>query len=67
MAYHSLPLGTRDQLARDQFIDGLANKELRRSVLLSHPKSLDEAIRAAVEFEIASGDRTEPPLEVKGV
>ena len=67
MAYHSLPLGTRDQLARDQFLDGLANKELRRSVLLSHPKSLDEAIRAAVEFEIASGDKTEPPKQVNSV
>ena len=64
MAYHSLPLGTRDQLARDQFIDGL---ELRRSVLLSHAKSLDEAIRAAVEFEIASGDTTEPPKQVNSV
>ena len=67
MAYHSLPLGTRDQLARDQFIDGLANKELRRSVLLSHPKSLDEAKRAAVEFEIASGDTTEQPKQVNSV
>ena len=67
MAYHSLPLGTRDQLASDQFIDGLANKELRRSVLLSHPKSLDEAIRVAVEFEIASGDTTEPPKQVNSV
>ena len=34
---------------------------------MSHPKSLDETIRAAVEFEIASGDTTEPPKQVNSV
>ena len=53
-AYPSLAIDTRDKLARDQFLDGLADASLRRCVILSHPKGLDDAIRSAVEYEIAS-------------
>jgi hypothetical protein len=49
--YPSLAIDTRDKLARDQFLDGLAEANLRRCVILSHPKSLDDAIRSAVEYQ----------------
>jgi hypothetical protein len=36
----------------------LTDKDLQQSVMLSHPKILNDAIRSAVEYEIAS--TTEP-------
>ena len=57
------PLPTRDQLERDQFTDGLADRDTRRNVVPAYPKSLDDAVRAALKFEIASRDAAMPTTE----
>ena len=38
-------------LAKDHFIDVLTNEEMRRYVILSRTKTLDEAIKLALEYE----------------
>ena len=58
LAYPSLLPVTRDQLASDQFPDSPAKKDLRRCVIMSHPNTLDEAIRVAIMYEIASPERS---------
>ena len=41
-------------MAKDQFILGLADAEMRRHVSLAHPTTLDKAIALATEFDVVS-------------
>ena len=50
-AFPKMAVDQRDLLARDQFIDGLTEDSFRLRVRRSKPTSLDDAIRAALEFE----------------
>ena len=49
--FPKMSVDQRDILARDQFIDGLAEDEFRLRVRRSKPSSLDDAIRVSLEFE----------------
>lgn len=50
-AYPDHPYEVRDELVVDKFIEGLVDKEMGRHVQFQHPKSLEDAISYAVEFE----------------
>ena len=45
-----LNFGPANKRLEDQFLDGLADQELHRCLILSHPLSLDDDIRSAVEY-----------------
>ncbi len=51
LAYPALPRESRERLARGHFLDVISNAEIRARVFRAHPKTLDEAIRAALETE----------------
>ncbi|CAC5418452.1 unnamed protein product [Mytilus coruscus] len=51
LAYPTSPRKVRETLAKDQFIDGLFDSEMRLKIKQSRPINLDEAIRLAVELE----------------
>ncbi|VDI54542.1 Hypothetical predicted protein [Mytilus galloprovincialis] len=51
LAYPTAPLELRDTLAKEQFIDALADSEMRLRIKQSRPKGLNDAIRLAVELE----------------
>ena len=58
-AYPSLDLVSIEALVVDQFVEGLGNRDLKRYVqLLNRPKTLDQAISYAIEYEAFEG-----PLE----
>jgi len=42
----------------DPFIDGLGGYEIRKHEQFHHPKSVDEAISLAIEFEAFTGKQT---------
>ncbi len=48
----------------DQYINGLSNYELKKHVQFGHPRTLDQAIALATEFEALEGsvDRVKKPL-----
>lgn len=57
-AYPSLSNIVRDELAKDQFLRALDKPELALRVRHANPKTLDEAIRMALEWEAVEKDVT---------
>ena len=53
-AFSKLGLEGREEMAKDQFVLGLADAEMRRHVSLAHPTTLDKAIALATEFDVVS-------------
>ena len=51
MAYPSASLELREQLSRDCFVDALNDKELEWTVYQGKPKTVDEAVQLALEYE----------------
>ena len=51
LAYPEMPRDARDVFATDHFIHGLSSNDMKKHVHLNHPKTLDEAITLAVEYE----------------
>ena len=49
--YSDLPLGSRDRMGRDHFLDALNDGEIRTRVIQMRTQTLDEAVAAAVELE----------------
>ena len=63
-AFCNMASDVLEQWVMDQFGIGLGNLELRRHVQFGHPRTLNEAISLAVEyeaFEPSSGDRVRKP------
>ena len=52
-AFPTMDIAQRDLLSRDQFLDGLRDSNLRLRVRYGNPKSLDDAIRIALEVNAA--------------
>ena len=50
-AHPGLPGDLRDGLAKDYFLDALNNRDLQWSVFQGQPKSLQDALKVAIEFE----------------
>ncbi|KAL3841725.1 hypothetical protein ACJMK2_019831 [Sinanodonta woodiana] len=50
-AYPAAPVGVREQLARDCFLDALNDPEMEWAVHQVKPKSMDDAAHLALEFE----------------
>ena len=50
-AYPDMPVGARETIIIDQFVNGLPSRDLRRHVQFNHPKTIHEAIALALEFE----------------
>ena len=46
-----IPRDARDVFAIDHFIHGLSSYDMKKHVHFNHPKTLDEAITSAVEYE----------------
>ena len=51
MAYPTVPENVRDTLAKQHFIEALADSEMRIRIKQSRPQNLNDAIRLAVELE----------------
>ena len=51
LAYPTAPLDVRETLAKEQFIDALVDSDIRLRIKQSRPKSLNDAVRLAVELE----------------
>ena len=51
LAYPEMPRDARDVFAIDHFIHGLSSYDMKKHVHFNHPKTLDEAITLAVEYE----------------
>jgi hypothetical protein len=51
LAYPGAPLEVREHLARDCFIDSLNNSEMEWAVFQGKPRTVDDAMRFAMEFE----------------
>lgn len=51
LAYPTAPREVTEMIAKDQFIDALTEFDMRLRIQQSRPKSLNEAIRCAVEIE----------------
>ena len=51
LAYPEMPRDARDVFATDHFIHGLSSNDMKKHVHFKHPKTLDEAITLAVEYE----------------
>lgn len=63
LAYPEAPPEMMELLAKDQFIDALADGDMRLKMRQSHPKSLWEALQTALEleaFQLASQQRAKP-------
>ena len=54
-AYPKMPDEYREDLAVEQFIEGLPSTGIKKHVLFGRPQSLDSAIKLAVEFESFHG------------
>ena len=55
-AYPTLNLASTEALVVDQFVEGIGNRDLKRYVqLLNRPKTLDQAISFAIEYEAFEG------------
>ncbi|KAH3736115.1 hypothetical protein DPMN_042677 [Dreissena polymorpha] len=51
LAYPSAPTEVRETLAKEQFVDALANSDMRLKVKQARPLDLNDAVRHAVELE----------------
>ena len=56
-AYPQVPYNSLELQVVDQFIYGLSDFEMRKEVSFSHPRTLDQAISSAVEYEAVVGTR----------
>ena len=64
-AFPSMTLSAQEQWVMDQFVAGLSNHDLRKHVQFGHPKSLNEAISLAIEYEAfdsSSKDKVRKPI-----
>ena len=50
-AYPGVDAGLVDELAKDQFIDGLQSREMRLKVREAAPRTLDDALARAIQIE----------------
>ncbi len=48
-AYPNVPYTTVESIARDHFIDAIANPEVQKIVYYKEPQTLDEAVRVAIK------------------
>jgi hypothetical protein len=55
LAYPTVPENVRDTLAKQHFIEALADSETRIRIKQSRPQNLNDAIRLAVELETFNG------------
>ena len=53
-AYPSVSAALQDELSKDQFMDGIRNKEIRMKVKEGSPSTLDQAITRALELDALS-------------
>lgn len=51
MSYPNAPLDFRDQITKDSFIESLNEQDMEWSVFQGRPKSLEDAVRLALEYE----------------
>ena len=51
MTYATAPIDVRETLAKEQFIDCLHSSDMRLRIKQARPKSLNDAVRHAVELE----------------
>ena len=54
-AYAHMPPAIQMELARDQFVQAITQRELRIQTQLAHPRSIQEALELALEREIVGG------------
>ena len=70
LPHRALPLiyvDAREEWVLDQFLSDLDNLDMRNHVQLSHPVTLEEAIRMATEYESFETPKTSPRKPVNAV
>jgi hypothetical protein len=69
LAFPDIPYDAKEIHIIDQFIYGLGSQELKKHVEFKHPRTLDQAISFAVEFESFAGSQNtlNKPLPVSAV
>jgi len=55
-AYPAMPNQTRDELIKDHFIRNLVDPNMRTTVTMAHPKTVEDAVSLATEYETVSGN-----------
>ncbi|KAL3868416.1 hypothetical protein ACJMK2_041224 [Sinanodonta woodiana] len=60
-AFPTIPVSAREDILIDQYICGLGSQEIRKLVQFGHPKTLDDAMASAIEYEAFEG--TWPSLQ----
>ena len=68
MAYPTAPLSFRDQITKDSFIESLNDHELEWSVFQGRPKTVEDAVQLALEYEAfqqARGRRNRLPVRMQ--
>ena len=59
LAYPTAPSEVREQLPKDCYIDSMDNADLEWSILQGNPKTVDDAVKLALEYEaFQRGKRT---------
>ena len=58
LAFPDTPYDAKEIYIIDQFIHGLGSQELKKHVKFKHPKTLDQAVSLAVEFESFAGSQS---------
>ena len=67
-AYPHMPSVARDQWILDSFTQGLQNIDMQKHIQFQHPKNVNEAISAAVEydaFETSNLDKIKKPINAE--
>ena len=63
-AFPRLNHEAREDIVRDQFLIGLVDPDMRKHVSLAHPKSLDQAITMASEYDMVNESiKPKPPVK----
>ena len=60
LSYPEIPRDAKDIFAIDHFIHGLSSYDMKKHVHFNHPKTLDEAITLAVEYEAFESSKEIP-------
>ncbi len=64
-AYPLRSLNDLDEVLLDQFVEGLGDDRVQEHILLSHPRTLSQAVRAATEFESLQQSRVKRATKPK--
>ena len=63
-AYPELPRTLREGIAKDAFIETLNNRDIEMAIFQSRPRTLQEAVNVAIEYEAFQSTRQKKPSAI---